>query len=69
MRCESCKKIIKGKWAVDHITEIGEDNKDDVSITLNKDNLQLLCFGCHNNKTFGNKIDFIPNKKRTINLF
>lgn len=69
MRCDMCGKLIRGKSIVDHIEEITPKNKDDESITLNKDNLQLLCLKCHNSKTF----EYIPSldleKRKDVNLF
>lgn len=51
--CQKCKKIIiNKKWIVDHIEEINEENKNNPNITLNQNNLQLLCITCHNKKTF-----------------
>jgi len=69
MRCSICHKLIKGKSIVDHIIEITTDNYTDDTITLNKDNLRLLCLDCHNAKTFSSKINFEPNTERRINLF
>lgn len=45
--CEEC-----GDYGdqVHHIQEITPDNINDVNITLNEDNLQLLCEECHNAK-------------------
>jgi hypothetical protein len=42
-------------YIVDHIEEITPDNINDTSITLSWSNLQYLCHGCHNIKTFGNE--------------
>lgn len=56
MRCQMCGKLIRGKSIVDHIIEVNQYNKDDVDITLNEDNLQLLCVECHNTKTFKDRI-------------
>ncbi len=36
---------------VHHIEEITPDNIHDVSITLNQDNLELLCHKCHTQET------------------
>lgn len=44
MRCDMCGRLIHSKSIVDHIIEIDETNYQDESITLNEDNLQLLCF-------------------------
>ncbi|WP_447382426.1 HNH endonuclease [Streptococcus pneumoniae] len=45
-----------------------ETNYQDESITLNEDNLQLLCLECHNPKTFQSKIN-LNLENRNINLF
>ncbi|MBD8005830.1 HNH endonuclease [Bacillus sp. Sa1BUA2] len=37
---------------VDHIEPITSENVNDIWITLNWENLQLLCLSCHNKKTF-----------------
>ena len=68
MRCDMCGRLIHGKSIVDHIIEIDESNYQDESITLNEDNLQLLCLECHNTKTFQNKIN-LNLDNRNINLF
>jgi hypothetical protein len=55
--CERChnrkvadaiKKGKKPKYIVHHKIHITEANIHDQDITLNKDNLQLLCIYCHN---------------------
>lgn len=40
-----------------HIIELNEENIDDVSITLNPDNIEIICHTCHNkeHRRFGNK--------------
>lgn len=68
MRCDVCGRLIHGKSIVDHIIEIDETNYQDESITLNEDNLQLLCLECHNTKTFQSKIN-LNLENRNINLF
>lgn len=68
MRCDMCGRLIHGKSIVDHIIEIDETNYQDESITLNEDNLQLLCIECHNTKTFQSKIN-LNLENRNINLF
>ncbi|MBC1353809.1 HNH endonuclease [Listeria innocua] len=71
MRCKKCKKLIRGISIVDHVIELNTENYTDESITLNKDNTELLCLACHNRKTFApNAIDkFNVDEKRNINLF
>lgn len=55
--CEHCDKIIRiAKDIVGHHkTELTVDNVDDHSISLNPDNVELICFDCHNkeHKRFG----------------
>lgn len=68
MRCDMCGRLIHSKSIVDHIIEIDETNYQDESITLNEDNLQLLCLECHNTKTFQSKIN-LNLENRNINLF
>ena len=68
MRCVMCGRLIHSKSIVDHIIEIDETNYQDESITLNEDNLQLLCLECHNTKTFQSKIN-LNLENRNINLF
>ena len=81
MRCQMCHRLIKGKSIVDHIIEVNEYNKDDKDITLNEENLQLLCQECHNSKTFkdktgrrtykrqGSGLTFDLNQRNDIDLF
>lgn len=69
MRCDSCHRLIKGKSICDHIVEVSPSNYEDERITLNKDNLQLLCIECHNTKTFYQPQEFEPKDKRNVNLF
>lgn len=62
--CKNCEKIIKGRWVVDHIKPLTDSNFTDTEISLNNDNLQLLCITCHNKKTFlQGKIVKEPNWK------
>ena len=68
MRCDMCGRLIHSKSIVDHIIEIDETNYQDESITLNEDNLQLLCLECHNTKTCQSKIN-LNLENRNINLF
>ena len=69
MRCDKCGKLIRGKSICDHVIEITPENQNDVNVILNPDNLQLLCFDCHNSKTFGAKINFGIEKRKDVNLF
>lgn len=63
--CKRCGKLIldKQKLHVDHIIEINEKNYLDKTITLNPDNLQILCQKCHNHKT---KIDKVVGSIKPI---
>jgi len=69
MRCRVCGKLIRGTSIVDHVTEITKDNCKDESITMNPDNLQLLCIDCHNSKTFGKRINYSIDGRGDVNLF
>lgn len=48
--CERCleRGIIKPGVIVHHVIELTPQNIDDPNITLNHDNLQMLCRECHN---------------------
>lgn len=46
---------------VDHIIELTDENFMDPEISLNNDNLELLCLDCHNTKTFGSQ--YVKNGK------
>lgn len=45
--CEQCGSC-NGKMIVHHKTWINANNVTDTNITLNWDNLMLLCLDCHN---------------------
>lgn len=48
-RCEKCGKVFSSdKLHVHHRIELTEENVNDVSISLNKDNLEVKCIDCHN---------------------
>ncbi|MDR0918710.1 MAG: HNH endonuclease [Oscillospiraceae bacterium] len=68
MRCNACGKLIRGKSIVDHIIPITPENNDDPDITLNWDNLQLLCLHCHNEKTFQTKFNFDLTRRADVNI-
>ena len=53
-RCES-KGIIKPARFVHHKIYITPDNIRDASILLSFDNLEALCFDCHNSEHFASK--------------
>lgn len=61
--CEHCgKEILKSIEAIGHHKiELTDDNVDNVSISLNPDEVEIICFDCHNkeHKRFGYK----PEKK------
>ena len=50
--CAHCGEPILRKYDIigHHITELTEDNVNDVSISLNPDNVELIHFKCHNKK-------------------
>ncbi len=50
--CEYCGKVITnfGDAEVDHIRELTTENINDISISLNADNLKIACHACHNQK-------------------
>lgn len=54
--CQMCETLILSKMVVHHIDEITIDNYQDKNITLNAENLETLCFSCHN------KIHFLLKK-------
>lgn len=49
-KCEKCKKeIYEAKdLIIHHIEELTLDNVNDVNISLNPENVMLVCFDCHN---------------------
>lgn len=52
VHCAMCgKALLKTRdIQVDHIRELTDDNYQDVNVSLNPDNVQLLCIDCHNKK-------------------
>lgn len=50
--CEDCRKYIKNpkELQVHHITELTLENVNDYNISLNKDNVKVLCHSCHDKK-------------------
>lgn len=48
--CEDCGKIIHslGDVQVHHIIELNKNNLNDYNISLNPDNVKILCHKCHN---------------------
>lgn len=50
-RCQRCGRLIVGRYIVDHIVELTDDNIGDMDVVFGLDNLQLLCIECHNIKT------------------
>lgn len=57
--CERCKAkgIITPAYAVHHKIYLDGINVNDPSISLNFDNLEALCFRCHNEEHFGDKTE------------
>lgn len=69
MTCCKCKNFIYGKSIVDHIIEMNPENYLVWEISLNPENLQLLCMECHNKKTFEIVNEFNLEKRKDVNLF
>lgn len=48
--CAKCGKQIVNRYdmIVHHINELTEQNVNDVSVSLNPDNVEIICFNCHN---------------------
>jgi len=48
--CQDCGKTILKDYEciAHHIQEITQQNLNDINVTLNKDNIRLICFSCHN---------------------
>ena len=57
--CERClaKGLIVPGYIVHHKCYLNSDNINDPSVTLNFDNLEYLCFTCHQQEHFKNKYD------------
>ncbi len=51
--CERCGDILDEKKIVHHKVYINSSNIKNTEITMNFDNLELLCQGCHNREHFG----------------
>ena len=57
--CAKCGEIFEiDELRAHHIIELTLDNIDDVNITLNPDNIEVLCHNCHNipHRRFGAKV-------------
>ncbi|MCC4349797.1 HNH endonuclease [Limosilactobacillus reuteri] len=63
--CEACKShgIVRKGDVVDHIVEL----RDNFEKRLDEDNLQTLCYSCHNKKTKREKTK--REKRKLQNLF
>lgn len=50
LRCTHCGKAITHKYdtIVHHIEELTDENVADAMISLNPDNVEIICFKCHN---------------------
>ena len=55
--CERCLKrgIVKPGYIVHHKEYINLDNLDDPAVLLNHENLEYLCFDCHQREHFARK--------------
>ncbi len=63
--CNICNKPITGKYIVDHIQEIRDEDVacDNQNVLYAEENLQLLCISCHNRKTFSKRNEFMKKNK------
>ena len=66
-RCLEAGRFVPGK-VVHHKVHLDAENVNDPSITLNFDNLELLCLDCHNKEHFetagnGRMVRFDENGK------
>lgn len=50
-----CERCTAGGKIVHHKIYLNESNIDDPNVTLNHDNLELLCHDCHNREHFGTR--------------
>ena len=50
VHCSKCGKAIVNKYdtVLHHIKELSDDTVADATIALNPDNIEILCFRCHN---------------------
>ena len=50
LRCTHCGKAITHKYdtIVHHIEELTDENVGDAMVSLNPDNVEIICFKCHN---------------------
>lgn len=56
-KCNRCGEVILdfGKLIGHHKVELNEENIKDVSISLNPDNVEIICHDCHNKEHIGCK--------------
>lgn len=50
VHCSECGKPILKKYdlIIHHIKELSDANVNDANISLNPDNVEIICFRCHN---------------------
>lgn len=62
-RCKHCGKIIPRSIDIigHHIEELTPENVNDFTISLNPDNIELICFDCHNKDHY--RFGYKPEKK------
>ena len=69
--CERC--LAKGQYTpakiVHHLTYITPDNIDDPNITLNFNNLEALCWECHDNEHEHGRSKFGEKKRFKVDAF
>lgn len=62
LKCEHCGEILTrpGELTLHHIIELTPENVHDVNISLNPENIQVVCHDCHNK--IHNRFGYKPEK-------
>ena len=66
--CERCKDkgILKPAYIVHHKDYVTEDNYKQDEIFFNLDNLEALCFSCHNEEHFKGEEDYFFDNEGNV---
>jgi 5-methylcytosine-specific restriction enzyme A len=62
--CQMCESLVLSRVIVHHVDEVTNDNYQDINIILNSENLEVLCFKCHNKVHFFLKKGIKIRRKR-----